>query len=300
METIVIAGGSGMIGTRISQVLRKEGYLPLTLTRNKKKTQDDNFIYWNPQTGEIDEKIRKADHFINLAGAGIADKRWSSARKREIIESRVSSTSLLIETIKKYGMKPKSFINASAVGYYGDREAEILTEDSVNGNDFLAKTCQLWEEAATQAESIVDRLIILRIGVVLSEKGGALSKMDATVPYGISSILGSGKQYLPWIHLDDLAHIFLESIRNTEFMGTYNAVGPYPVQQKRFTSELKKAMNSKALLIPTPAIALKLLLGEMSSVVLNSNNASAQKIVDTGFEFQYPHLDTALEEIYKS
>ncbi|MFT4565167.1 MAG: hypothetical protein ACI9FN_000115 [Saprospiraceae bacterium] len=299
METVVIAGGTGMIGRKISTLLKKEGYITLSLTRNKKITDSQNFTYWNPKKGEIDQRIKEADHIINLAGTGIADKRWSQSRKKEIIESRTLSTNLLIRAISDHGLSIKTFSNASAVGYYGNRGSKLLSESSPNGSDFLAQVCRLWEDAAMPAKKLVNRFSIIRIGVVLSKEGGALSKMDATVPYGISSILGSGKQYMPWIHIDDLANMFLESIRNSEINGIYNAVSPNPEAQKGFAKALKRALYSRAILMPTPAFLLKTLLGEMSAVVLNSTNVSAQKIVDTGFEFQYPHLDAALHEIYK-
>ena len=299
METVVIAGGTGMIGRRISKLLTKEGFRPIALTRNKEKAKTLGFAYWDPQSNEIDDEIRETDHIINLAGSGIADKRWSASRKKEIIESRTLSTMFLIDSLKKHRITLKSYTNASAVGYYGNRGDELLYETSEEGSDFLAHVCRKWEAAAESAKQLTERFSIMRIGVVLSKEGGALSKMDATIPYGISSILGSGKQYMPWIHIEDLAHMFLDVIRNPEITGVYNAVSPYPVHQKKFAQTLNSVLNAKALLIPAPKLLIKTVLGEMSSVVLNSNNASAQKIVDTGFEFQYPHLESALKEIYE-
>ncbi len=282
METVVIAGGTGMIGSKISDLLKKEGYITLSLTRDKEKTASQDFVYWNPKKGEIDPRVKEADHIINLAGAGIADKRWSSSRKKELIESRTLSASLLVNAIKDYGLSLKTFSNASAVGYYGDTGSELLSESSPNGSDFLAKVCREWEDAAIPAKKLVDRFTIIRIGVVLSAEGGALSKMDATVPYGVSSILGSGKQYIPWIHIDDLANMFIESIRNPEISGIYNGVSPNPKQQKGFAIALKGTLNSRALLMPTPVFLLKTILGEMSAVVLNSTNVSAQTFHKAG------------------
>lgn len=298
METVIIAGGTGMLGTSISHLLRSEGYKPIILTRDKKKSQQQGHLHWDVKNKTIDTRMNAADHIINLAGVGIADARWSAEQKKKIISSRVESSLLLADWLK-HSDGVKTYINASAVGYYGDAGDRLLTEKSDKGSDFLSDVCQQWEDAARHAQPFAERWIVFRIGVVLSKRGGALAKMDATIPMGIASYLGDGHQYVPWIHIHDLAAMMVEGLKNAKLNGIYNATSTHSVPQKEFMRTLRNVKNPIARLIPVPAFALKLSLGEMSSVVLNSTNVSAQKITEAGFRHQYTDLEDALRAIYQ-
>lgn len=298
MEKVVIAGGSGLIGKRLCTLLQHSGYHPIILTRNTRTDIDFDQMEWNIGEQKIDPAFGKVDHIINLAGAGIADKRWSRSRKKQILNSRIHALQLLNDAIEKYKPTIRSFISASAVGYYGNSGSHLMHESSPNGEDFLAEVCQSWEDEASKLSNSVERLCILRIGVVLAADGGALKKMAQPVSLGMASYPGRGDQYLPWIHLDDICNIFIELVKRNDLSGIFNGVSPNPIQQKEFAYLLKQSVNRLALHAPAPIFAMKLALGEMAAVVLNSNNVSAQKIVDAGFEFIYPTAEEALAAIY--
>lgn len=300
MKTIIIAGGSGTVGSRLAQILKTKEYKTLVLTRNKEKcTRDSSFIYWDVENGEVDNRITEADSIINLAGSGIADGRWTNKRKEEIMSSRVDSTRLLISSIKNHSIPLESYISASAIGYYGDGGTQLLTEESdVITKEFLSDVCVRWEEEAHKAKSLCPSFSIIRIGTVLSKQGGALEKMDKSIPYGIASYLGSGDQLMSWIHIDDLCHM-ITFLLEKRLSGIYNGVAPEVLSNKEFTKILRNTVNPKALLVGTPSLALKLALGEMSRVVLNNSNISAQKILKSGFSFKYPTLRNALDDLYK-
>lgn len=300
MKTIIIAGGSGTVGTRLAQILNIEEYKTLILSRNKKKCSiDDRFIYWDIDNGVVDQRITEASCIINLAGSGIADGRWTKKRKKEIVSSRVESTRLLLSSIKQHKIPLESYISASAIGYYGDGGTQLLTEESgVITKEFLSDVCVQWEEEAQAAQPLCQSLSIVRIGTVLSKTGGALEKMDKSIPFGIASYLGSGNQLMSWIHIDDLCHMIAYLI-DKRLSGIYNGVAPEVLSNKDFTKTLRDVINPNALLVGTPSIALKLALGEMSRVVLNNSNVSAHKIINKGFSFKYPTLKNALENLYQ-
>ncbi len=299
METIIVAGGSGIIGTYLTQLLRNEGYEVYILTRNKEKASKEKyFVHWDIQNNYIDPSVTKVDHIINLAGSGIADGKWTKSRKKEILDSRVNTNALLIETIKERQLAVKSYVSASAIGYYGDGGTQYLSEgDGVVTKEFLSDVCVAWEEAALPAKGLVDHLSIIRIGTVLSPEGGALEKMAQTIPLGIANYLGNGQQLISWIHLHDVSQILVYAIQE-QLQGIYNAVAPEVLTNKEFTNQLKNAINSKALLLPAPAFGIKLVFGEMARVVLNSSNISSKKIREAGFSFDYPTLQEALSQLY--
>lgn len=300
METVVISGGSGLVGSRLRNLLHDHGYRVLVLTRNLEKAKKQtHLIHWNPSAGQIGEIQDNVDHVINLAGAGIADKRWTKERKKIILESRTRSTALLVNHFRKATHPLLSFISASAIGYYGDGGNMRLKEDTPMANrEFLSNVCEAWEQEAEKARNIPCRLVILRIATVLSRAGGALDKMDATIPFGVANYLGNGRQFFSWIHIDDLCQMMITAIQNKDMNGVYNACAPEELTNKQFTEELRDAINKKALLLPAPALGIKVAFGEMSRVVLNSSRVVADKILDTGFQFEFRNAEKALVNLY--
>ncbi len=301
MKSVVIAGGSGTVGTRLSELLRKAGYKVLILTRSKEKVaKNDSYLFWDLHKGEIDERYRDIDYVVNLAGSGIAEGRWTDSRKEEIMNSRIDSSALLISKAKERGLNIKGYISASAIGYYGEGGTKELSEDSpVVTKEFLSDVCVAWEEAGLKAKSISPSVTILRIATVLSPRGGALEKMDVTIPYGVANYLGNGKQLMSWIHVDDLCRMIKYAI-DKPLDGIFNATAPEVVSNKAFTAALRDVINPKALLLPAPALGIKLMFGEMSRVVLNSSNVTSHKIEKSGFSFTYPTVESALTQLYNS
>ena len=244
--------------------------------------------------------IENADYIIHLAGAGIADKRWTNKRKKEIADSRIKTANLLYEKVKASNVILKAFISASAIGYYGTVTTDkIHTEDNLPARDFLGKTCQLWEKAAGQFSSLDIRTVKIRIGVVLARDGGALPKMALPVKLFAGAPIGSGNQYMPWIHVDDLCNIFIKVIESEEMNGIYNAVSPNHTTNKELTKAIAEILNKPLILPNVPAWFLKLIFGEMAGILLNGSRVSSEKIVREGVEFKYPELERALRDIFK-
>lgn len=299
MKTIVVAGGTGMVGSQLIPMLEKEGWQVKILTRNKQKSKNGaKYILWDLESGFIGEGYSEADVVINLAGEGIADGKWSEERKKSIINSRIKSTQLLISAAEKNSKKLQAYISASAIGYYGDGGDKLLKEDTgVVTEEFLSDVCVLWEEEAKKAQAICPQVSIVRIGTVLSSEGGALEKMDATIPFGVANYLGSGNQYMSWIHIDDLCGIIIHLIKE-QLAGTFNAVAPTTYRNKEFTRILKNTINKHAVLLPAPAFGIKMIFGEMARVVLNSSKVSAEKLISSGYQFVFPELEKALHDIY--
>ncbi|WKV13251.1 TIGR01777 family oxidoreductase [Marivirga harenae] len=301
MKNILITGGSGLVGTELSAILKENGYEVAHLTRNKKSDYPYKQFLWNIKNQEIEkEAIRFADVIIHLAGAGVADKKWTETRKKIIVESRTESTSLLYDTIKKIpNDAPKHIISASAIGYYGmDTGDKLVDEESKAGNDFLADVTQKWEASVDQFESLKIPTAKIRIGIVLTKKGGALPQLAQPIKLMAGAPLGSGKQWMSWIHIDDLTRLFLHLLEN-KFTGVYNGVGTNPATNKEVTKAVAKVLNKPLILPNVPAFAMKLLLGEMAQMVLGGNKVSAKKTLNSGFEFKYEKLEEALVDIYK-
>lgn len=297
-KTILIGGGTGMVGKKIIDLLDKERFHVKILSRSKHEDSTHSYAQWDINSMTIDDGVMDdVDYIINLTGAGIADKRWSDERKKAIIDSRVNSTKLLQQAIENSNNRPKAFISASAIGYYGDRSDELLNEKSDPGSDFLAETCIKWENAVTDLSDHVDREVRIRIGLVLSMSGGALPKLVATRKIGIFNYLGSGEQYYSWIHVDDLARIFIAAIENEDMEGPYNAVAPVPLQFKKFMMEVKEGLDSSGLVMPVPAFGVKLLLGEMSSVVLNSTRVLPERLAAIDWVYLYTDLPKAIADL---
>jgi uncharacterized protein (TIGR01777 family) len=296
---ILLTGGTGLIGKHLTETLLKKGYSVSHLSRSPGKDARVKTFLWDVNKGVIDENcIDGVDIILYLAGAGIAEKRWTDKRKKEIIDSRTKSIGLIYNLIKNKPNQVKSIISASATGYYSDRGDELLTEYSSPAHDFLGTCCVEWEKAVDEGASLGLRILKFRTGVVLNKDGGALPKMAMPVKLYVGSPLGDGKQWIPWIHWQDVIGMYLYGIENENLTGVYNMAAPNPVTNKQLTQAIAKQL-SKPLWVPNvPAFVLKLMLGEMATIVLGSTKASAQKIEGTGFKFQYPDVASALTEIY--
>ncbi|NUN99906.1 MAG: TIGR01777 family protein [Saprospiraceae bacterium] len=299
MSTILIAGGSGLVGNRLSVLLKAQGHKVLHLSRRANPGAAFPTYAWDPAKGTIDENVvAQADVVINLAGTGIAGARWTTARKQLIIDSRVQSAYTLLKAMKRTG-RTSTYLSAAAVGYYGNSGDRPVEETTPPGKGFLAESCVEWEKAIHAVAAAGIRTAGFRIGIVLSSRGGALEKMLLSLRFGINTYFGNGSQWYSWIHLDDVCRLFMHAVDNPEMKGIYNAVAPNPVTNLQFAKALGKTWKGPSLLLPVPAIALRLVLGEMADVVLTGQRVSSKKASDTGFVFQFPDLEAALADVIK-
>ncbi len=295
MEKVLITGGSGLIGRRLSFLLKSRGYEVRILSRSNNPKNNYKTFVWNVSEQYInDSAFEGLNHIIHLAGAGIADKRWSEKRKKEIIASRVASTNLLYNTVKRLKTPLNSFISASATGYYGAVTSETIFEEKDKpAKDFLGKVCSLWEDSIFQFNEIKIRTVALRTGIVLSKDGGALKKMKTPI---ITS-LGNGKQYMPWIHIDDLCELYIKAIEDEQFKGAFNAVSPEHISNLSFSKKISKIFNYPFLALGAPSLILQIVFGEMSTIILNGSRISANKIKQAGFKFKFENLEKALKNL---
>ncbi len=302
MQSILITGGTGLIGSTLCKLLIEKGYKVFVLTRSSQTIAGTKRAYWDPDTHTIDTKsVAEADIIIHLAGTNIGGGRWTKQRKQQILSSRVETANLVFNSIKKSPKKPHTFISASAVGYYGAVTTDqIFTEDSNPSDDFLGTVCRKWEEASYPFQSLGLRTVILRTGVVFSPKSGALSKMALPFKFGMGAVLGSGWQHLPWIHINDLCQIYQNAIQDDQMSGVYNAVAPEHVNNRSFTEALSQVLNRKIWLPAIPGSLLTLLLGEMSKMVLEGSRVSSEKLLKSGFKFRFPLLLDALKDVLLS
>ncbi|WP_018477062.1 TIGR01777 family oxidoreductase [Pontibacter roseus] len=297
---ILITGGSGLIGTRLSEMLIDQGYEVAHLSRKPGKSSHYKSFRWDIGESYLDDSaVTYADYIIHLAGAGLADQKWTNERKKEIVRSRVESTKLLISSLQRTEHHVKGFISASGVGIYGDAGDQLMSEESTYGDDFLAEVCKAWEGAVWPVKDLGIRTVIFRTGIALSDQGGALPQLARPVKLMAGAPLGSGKQYMSWIHMDDLCRLYIRAIEDTQFEGVYNAVAPHPVTNAEFTKQLAGAMHRPLMLPKVPSFAINLMMGEMSDVVLTGQRVSANKVLQTGFTFEYNYLEEALESFYK-
>lgn len=297
-KKILITGGTGLVGKVLTQSLLEKGYQVAYLSRAKKQIANVEVYEWDIVNQKIDEEAFKdLEGVIHLAGAGVADKSWTSARKKEILESRTESTKLLHQYLSQLESKPKAFISASAIGIYGDSGEVLMTEDSPQASDFLADVTKKWEKEIDSIANLGIRTVKLRIGVVLSPDGGALAKLVQPIRMGAGAALGSGKQYMSWIHIQDLANMFLWALENDKAQDAYNAVAPSPVSNSEMTQQIAKVLKKPLILPNVPSFAMKLMLGEMASIVLAGSKVSSQKIETAGFEFQFADLQETLKSL---
>jgi uncharacterized protein len=298
---IAIAGATGFVGSRLVEALQDRGHEPIVLTRNPQQATSRfpkaQVVAYNPlKSGEWQESISGCDAVVNLAGEPIAEKRWTPAQKRTILESRQLGTQKIVEAISGASAKPQVLINASAIGYYGTSESAKFAETSPAGSDFLAQVCREWETAAQAVTANGTRLVILRLGIVLGENGGALGKMLAPFSAFVGGPIGSGKQWFSWIHRDDVVQLIIAAIENPQLQGTYNATAPNPVTMAEFATTLGTVMDRPSWL-PVPNFALEAMLGEGAIVVLQGQQVVPTQTLAAGFEFQYPTLKPALTAI---
>ena len=298
-KNILLTGATGLVGKQLIPALQAKGYKISILSRNQITINNVEVYLWDVYKQTIDSNALKGiDTIIHLAGEGIADKKWTEERKKQIIDSRVLSAQLLFKTIKETKAPVTSFVSASAVGFYGDRGNEILTETSEPGNDFLSDCCVKWENAATEGVELGIRVVKIRIGLILSKDGGALKAMETPIKYFAGAPLGSGKQWMPWIHLDDIVKIFTQAVEDEKMTGAYNASAPFPATNKLLTKAIAGKLNRPVWPIHVPKFVLNAVLGEMSILPLMSNNTIANKLLDTGYKYTYVNLDDALNSIY--
>jgi uncharacterized protein (TIGR01777 family) len=297
-KNVLISGASGFVGTHLTKFLLEKGYKVKKLTRSLQDNTDDQ-IHWNPERGEIDiEALKDLDAVVHLAGENIAG-RWTEKKKAKIEESRVEGTELLSESLAKLNVKPEVLIAASAIGIYGNRGDEVLTEESASGEGFLADVGIKWENATKSAQEAGIRVCNPRIGLVLGMDGGALQKMLMPFKLGLGGKIGEGKQYWSWIAIDDLVEIVYYLLNNKDLEGPVNAVSPNPATNNEFTSALGRALN-RPTIFPLPAFVARGLLGEMADeTMLSSTRVKPQKLLDSGYKFKYPELEQALNSILK-
>lgn len=301
MSKVLITGASGLIGSRLTDILLEQMHQVVHLGRSVRQGRVKSFI-WDVEKQTMDaSSLEGVDAIVHLAGAGVADKRWTVARKKEILDSRIQSTELLFKTLQETKHSVKTLVAASAIGYYGfGLGDELFTEDSPPGRDFLAQVTQQWEAQVSKIEALGIRVVKIRVGIVLSDKGGALAEMARPIKWGLGAPLGTGKQMMSWIHIDDLCELFAKAITDSKMTGAYNGVAPYPVTNKELTVAMAKTLKKPLWLPNVPSFVLQLLVGEMGVMVVNGSNVSAKRVSETGFEFQYPKVEGALSNLMRS
>ncbi|HEY5823149.1 MAG TPA: TIGR01777 family oxidoreductase [Cyclobacteriaceae bacterium] len=297
-KQILITGASGLVGSRLTQLLIEQGHHVSHLSRSEKKGLIPTFI-WDVEKKYIDSNaFNNIDTIIHLAGSGVADKRWNEKNKKEIEESRTRSTKLLCDKLKEHQHQVKTFICASAIGYYGfTLSSEPFTEESKPGNDFLAEVVKAWEAEADQISLLGTRVAKIRIGIVLSKNDGALKQMALPIKLLVGSPLASGMQYMSWVHIDDLCGIFIKSVNDTRIIGAYNGVAPHPVTNKEMTTNIARILKRPLWAPNVPAFVLKLVVGEMADIVINGSNVSSSKIESAEYQFRFPNLNEALNDV---
>ncbi len=304
MRTILITGGTGLVGKALTKRLTEKNYEVIILTRSVKDVatkKNVSYALWNVKEKQIDiEAVKKADAIIHLAGAGVMDKKWTDEYKKEIRDSRVNSSKLLLDTLKNNVHKVQVIVSASAIGWYGEAKIEghSFEENEPADKAFLGEVCKEWEESIEPATAMGIRVVKLRTGIVLSEAGGAYPEFKSSLKFGVASILGSGKQMISWIHIDDLCREYIYALENETMEGSYNAVAPNPVNNKAMTLAIaEKVKGSFFIPLHVPQFILTVMLGQRSVEILKSAMVSTEKIMQNGFTFLYPTVKEAIAEI---
>lgn len=293
---VLITGGTGLIGNRLCEMLTQKGFHVSLLSQTANKKATYKTFVWNITMRHFDvAALENVSYIINLAGAGIADRAWTKKRKKEIIDSRVKSAELLYYTLKSTKNSVKAVISASAIGFYGDTGEDLVTEEHICGFDFLANTCQQWEHATGKINELGIRTLSMRIGTVLSNSGGALPLLAGAVKRRLGAALGTGQQYVSWVHIDDVCRAFIYALDCESLQGVSNLVAPYPVTNYKLNKSIAEVLQKPRWLPNIPAGLLRLILGEKANLVLASNRVCVDKLVDSGFTFKYPDLIPALQ-----
>jgi uncharacterized protein (TIGR01777 family) len=297
--SVLITGGSGTIGSRLTSVLVSAGFRVTHLSRREGRAGSVRKLVWDPSNGKLDSRVFDGiDYLVHLAGSGIGDKRWSDARKREIISSRVDSAELLLNTVRDNRIPLKAFISASATGYYGSVTRDrIFTEEDPPSGDFTGTTCMLWEKAAEGFIRSDIRTVMIRTPVVLARGAGALQKLMLPAKLGFVVRTGKGNQYFPWVHIDDLCGIYLKAITDNSMSGAYNAVAPEHIDHDRFIRTMAAVMKRPVFLPRVPEALLRVVMGEASALILTGSRISCEKIMKEGFVFRYKTAADALVDI---
>lgn len=296
MFKVVITGGSGLVGKMLCKLLISKGYSVSLISRTKKSNSLYDVYSWS----ELDFALQNANYIIHLAGAGIVDKPWTTERKKEIVDSRVETANKIFNIVQEKKYPIEAFISASAIGYYGMITSDkIFLEEDEYANDFLGNTCKLWEDAATKFSSLGIRSVKLRTGIVLSKEGGALHKIAKPIQFNIGAALGSGKQFLPWIHIEDLCNMYLHAIENETLNGAYNAVASEHIDNNKFTKLVAHYLNKLLWLPNIPAFLLKIILGKRANLLLEGSRISNEKILKTNFQFKYPTINLCFENLFQ-
>lgn len=298
MKRILITGGTGGIGTPLTKMLLAKGYEVVMLSRKAGVKNGIKLYAWNPSIGTIDlEAFNGVNHVIHLAGAGIADHRWTEAYKKEMYDSRIQSTKLLVDTIIRNRLVLDSFVSTSAIGIYGNDVKGVAEENYPAGDSFLANLCKDWEAEALKATSTGLRTVVIRVGVVLSKDSGFIPEVAKPIKLFAGAPLGTGKQMISWIHIHDLCNIFVKAISDTCLSGPYNAVSPFPISNKDITLKMAAKLHRPILLPPVPKFALQVLFGDMAGTLVANQEVSSARISKTGFTFSYPTVDDALNNL---
>ncbi len=299
IKNILITGGSGTIGRRLTMLLKKTGYNVSHLGRTRRNNDVKTYI-WNPEKKEIETgALKDIDAIVHLAGAGIADKRWNDRQKEKILLSRTESTRLLKETLSSHAHHVTAFISSSGISYYGLEDKEkFFVESDPPENDFMATVTTAWEHEVDALSSLGLRTVKVRTGVVLNREGGALRRLETPIKYFVGAPLGSGEQYVSWIHIDDLCRIYIKAIEDTSMRGAYNAVAPHPVTNRELTRAIARALKRPLWLPAVPGFIVRIIAGEVADVVLKGGRVSSEKIEKAGFDFQFRSIDSALEDLY--
>lgn len=298
MAYYIISGGTGLIGSNIAKMLKNQGNKVGFLSRKSGVEGDFKKYKWDIKKQEIDTSwLKETDVLIHLAGAGVADKRWTDSYKKEIRDSRIQSTQLLYETLKNNDHTIKTVVAGSAIGIYGNEVLTPANENTSAGTDFLAKVCAEWEDEIQKIATLGIRVVIIRTGIVLASEGGFIPKVAKPINLFAGAALGSGKQLISWIHIDDLCHIFIKAAEDITMQGAYNAVAPHPVSNQLITQKMATLLHKPLLLPNVPSFALNILFGEMADTLIANQNISSRKIEQAGFQFQFADIDSALANV---
>lgn len=297
-KRILIAGGSGLVGKHLTNHLKNIGHEVAWLSRKATQSASNLTFVWDPKAGYVDPKaLEFADVIVNLAGAGVADHRWTKAYKKEMIDSRVQSTETLVKAIQSQKHHVETYVSASAIGYYGNQTGTETAETAPAADTFLAQLCVDWEQAVQPIAHLGIRTSIIRVGVVLAGEGGFIPQVAAPIKWGVGAALGNGKQFTSWIHINDLVGIFTKAITDNSWNGIYNGVAPNPETNASLTKLMAKQLNRPILLPPVPVFALRILFGEMANMLVGSQHISAQKAIQSGYSFTYTRAEDAIRNL---